>query len=98
MYINHYSPTEMAERRAAWLAQRAKDIDTLRDRIPELAVLNDEEVADLYNDWSESHYAAGWMRMDLHFPTDFQKWVTRSPIQLILAKRKLPLDGISEDF
>ena len=98
MHIHHYSPEEMAVRHAEWLAHQAKDIAALRARIPELAVLDDEEVADLYGDWSESHYAASWMRMDLGFPDDFQRWVTHSPIQLILAKRKLPIVGIPKDF
>lgn len=54
-----------------------KDIATIREylsRVGDLSATN-EEIEDKYAEFSESRYAAGWMRLDDELLDEFATWL-----------------------
>ena len=58
---------------------REKDIQRIRDLDTRLNSLSDEELAELYHQWSEIHYSASWLEMNERTVKKFVCWATTAP-------------------
>ena len=54
-----------------------EDVATIRAYLTQIGDLSatDEEIEDSYADFSESRYAAGWMRLDDELLDEFATWL-----------------------
>jgi len=53
------------------------DITVLKKEIPELAHLSDSFVQEIYSDWSEWHYCAGWHILTDEIVEEFKAYLMK---------------------
>jgi len=46
-----------------------------------IEALTDSQIAELYHQWSEIHFSAGWLRLGDETIAAFLEWATVSPVQ-----------------
>ena len=51
------------------------DIAKLRAAIPELVDATDLQIQEMYEEWSEWFWAAGWLRIDKGVAEEFKEWI-----------------------
>lgn len=54
-----------------------EDVALFRSRIPLLALCTDHEIQDLYREYSDDMYSAGWMMVDPDMVSRFESWLAR---------------------
>jgi len=50
--------------------------------------LSDDELYELYHEWSEMHFAAGWITPNEKIIAAFVEWATHTPIQLLKKEKE----------
>ena len=58
---------------------KAKTIQMIREHGGRLDEKTDEELADLYHEWSEETASAGWLMHSERGVTAFSEWATTAP-------------------